>query len=301
MKKQIVFFLTILLSCFCSTAMAQTTTHHHKHAKHHIKPKKHVPKHVKTSHDPDVGYADIVIEAKTGRILHSTNPDQLRHPASLTKMMTLYMTFQALQTGKLTLNDKVPISANAAKQQPSKLGLRPGQEIRVEDAIMGLTVESANDIAVAMAEKLGGTESHFAELMTQQAHALGMMQTHFDNPSGLPDAGQLTTARDIAILAQKLIYHFPQYYHFFSFGSFTYNNITYHNHNHLMSHYPGMDGIKTGFIDVSGYNLAASAVRDNTRLIGVMFGGHTYEARDKQMAVLLDQGFSQEKALRRLE
>lgn len=274
------------------TAAAQTKNKHHKHHAKHSKHKTSKTHHAAGPPDPDTGYADIVIDAKSGRVLHATNPDALRHPASLTKMMTLFLTFQDLQLGKINLNQKLWISALAAKQEPSKLGLHAGQFIRVQDAIMGLAVESANDAAIVVAENLGENKEHFAQIMTAEAHLLGMKHTHYDNPSGLPDRGQVTTAHDMAILAQKLIYHFPQYYPYFGNKTFTYNGITYHNHNHLMSRYPGMDGIKTGFIDASGYNLVASAVRGNTRLIGVIFGGKTYGERDDQMATLLDQAFN---------
>jgi len=247
--------------------------------------------------DGSASYADLVIDAETGQILHATNPDSLRHPASLTKMMTLYLTFQAIENGRLSLNQYLPISANAAEQSPSKLGLRPGQRIRVEDAILGVVTESANDAAVVLGEALGGSESAFAVLMTKQAHALGMLHTHYENPSGLPNPDQVTTARDQAVLGHSLIVHFPQFYPYFSHDSFTYAGIYHHNHNHLMDRYDGMDGIKTGYIRASGFNLVASAKRGNTRLIGVIFGGHSAVARDNQMAQLLDEGFAASAAL----
>ena len=302
MKNKILFFL-ILLSFLCAPLMAQAKTHHYKHAKHHkhLKSTKHT-KHTKTLNynktsriDENSGYSDIIINAKTGEVLHASNANELRYPASLTKMMTLYMIFQALQDENLRLNQMLPVSTNAAKQQPSKLGLHAGQYIRVRDAILGLITESANDVSVVIAEKLGGTEKNFAHLMTQQARALGMMHTQFDNPSGLPDKRQVTTAHDMAILAQKLIYHFPQFYTYFSNATFNYRGVTYHNHNHLMSHYAGMDGIKTGYIRASGYNLVASVVRGNIRLIGVIFGGYSFKKRDHQMATLLNNAFDKEK------
>lgn len=254
-------------------------------------------KHRKMHHaalvDGDASYSDIIIDAETGRILHATNPDSLRHPASLTKMMTLYITFQALETGRLHLNQSLAISSNAAEQSPSKLGLHAGQHIRVEDAILGLVTESANDAAVVIGEALGGSEAGFGKLMTQQAHALGMTHTRFDNPSGLPDPDQVTTARDMAMLGHALIYHYSQFYPYFSHDSFTYGGIYHHNHNHLMDRYAGMDGIKTGYIRASGFNLVASAKRSNTRLIGVVFGGRSTTARDNRMAQLLDQSFDE--------
>lgn len=237
------------------------------------------------------GYADIVIEARSGRILHATNSTMLRHPASLTKMMTLYITFQALEAGKIKMDTILPISANASEQPPSKLGLRRGQSIRVQNAVLGLVTQSANDAAMVLGEALGGDESRFAQLMTQQARALGMKQTLFRNPSGLPDPAQVSSARDMAILGHALIYHYPQYYSYFSRNSFTYAGITHENHNHLMERYNGMDGIKTGYVRASGFNLVASAERNNVRLIGVVFGGRSATARDNQMAQLLDEGF----------
>ena len=241
--------------------------------------------------DRSASYADIVIDAESGQVLHATNPDSLRHPASLTKMLTLYLTFQAIEQGRLGLNQYMTISSNAAEQPPSKLGLRPGDRIRVEDAILGLVTESANDAAVVIAETLGGSEEGFGQIMTRQARTLGMTRSRFDNPSGLPDPDQVTTARDMAILGRALIYNFPQYYSYFSHDSFTYAGIYHHNHNHLMSRYDGMDGIKTGYIRASGFNLVASAKRDGKRLIGVVFGGHSTLTRDNRMAQLLDDAF----------
>ncbi len=282
-RKSIISILSIVLVCAVGVVswpeQASAKTHHKKHHVTHA------------AVDRTASYADIVIDAETGQILHATNPDRLRHPASLTKMMTLYITFQALEAGKIGYNQYLPISANAAEQAPSKLGLRPGQRIRVEDAILGLVTESANDAAVVLAEWLGGSEHGFAQLMTRQARALGMTRTNFDNPSGLPDDGQITTARDMAILGDALIHHYPQFYPFFSRDSFTYAGLYHHNHNHLMDRYDGMDGIKTGYIRASGFNLVASAKRGNVRLIGVVFGGHSAVARDNQMAQLLDEAF----------
>ena len=227
-------------------------------------------------------------------------PDSLRHPASLTKMMTLYITFQALESGHLRLDQILSVSANAAEQSPSKLGLRPNQRIRVEDLILGLVTESANDAAVVLGENLGGSEAGFGRLMTQQAHALGMMHTRFDNPSGLPDPDQVTTARDMAMLGHALIYHYPQFYHYFSRDSFTYNGIYHHNHNRLRwVATAGMDGIKTGYIRASGFNLVASAKRGDARLIGVVFGGRSTTSRDNRMAQLLDESFVEDPAMRK--
>lgn len=280
-KSKFLFFIIVLSSIFIvHPAAAKKLHHHHAHKAHH---------HAGVARS--ASYADIVIDAESGEILHATEPDHLRHPASLTKMMTLYLTFQAIESGRVGLNQYLPVSANAAEQPPSKLGLRPGQRIKLEDAILGLVTESANDAAVALAEWLGGSESGFADMMTRQAHALGMAKTHFNNPSGLPNDGQVTTAHDMAILGDALIYHFPQFYPYFSHDEFTYAGITHHNHNHLMDRYDGMDGIKTGYIRASGFNLVASAKRGSTRLIGVVFGGHSTLERDNRMAQLLDQAF----------
>ena len=258
----------------------------------------HTPHHARVRHhggagvDAGASYSDIVIDAETGRVVHQTDSDSLRHPASLTKMMTLYLTFQALESGHLTLGQYLPVSENASYQSPSKLGLHAGQHIRVEDAILGLVTLSANDAAVVLGEALGGSEEGFGVLMTRQARALGMTRSFFHNPSGLPDPEQVTTAHDMAVLGDALIHHYPQFYPYFSTDSFTYAGIYHHNHNHLMDRYEGMDGIKTGYIRASGFNLVASAKRDGMRLIGVIFGGHSAVARDNAMAQLLDRSFS---------
>lgn len=238
-------------------------------------------------------YADIVIEANTGRVLHATNANSLRHPASLSKMMTLYLTFKALQDGRLRLDQALPISSNAANQAPTKLGLKPGHTITVKDAIMSLVTQSANDSAMVLAEALNGDETNFGRAMTETAAALGMKQTHFYNPSGLPNPNQITTAFDMALLGLALIRQFPNFYNYFSLVKFSYGGNNYHNHNHLMSRYEGMDGIKTGYIQTSGFNLVASVKRGDVRLIGVIFGGSSAVTRDQQMARLLDQAFSQ--------
>jgi D-alanyl-D-alanine carboxypeptidase len=275
--------LTNIAAASPAAAKKTATSRHHIHKIYHR---------AHASVSRSASYADIVIDAESGEILHATDSDRLRHPASLTKMMTLYLTFQALEAGRVNLNQYLPVSVNAAEQPPSKLGLRPGQRIRLEDAILGLVTESANDDAVALGEWLGGSEQGFAAMMTRQAHALGMTRTHFNNPSGLPNDGQVTTAHDMAILGDALIYHFPEYYPYFNRDTFTYAGIYHHNHNHLMDRYDGMDGIKTGYIRASGFNLVASAKHGSVRLIGVIFGGHSTLARDNRMAQLLDQSFA---------
>lgn len=236
-------------------------------------------------------YAAIVLDASNGKIYHAENIDTRNYPASMTKMMTLYLLFDQLKTGRMTLSTPIKISAHAASMEPSKLGLRPGSTIRTEDAILALVTKSANDIAVAVGEHIGGTERNFARMMTQKARQLGMSRTTFKNASGLPNKGQLSTARDMATLSRALIHNHQKYYHYFSRTSFTYQGRTYGNHNTLMKSYRGMDGLKTGYIRAAGFNLAASAVRDGRRLIGVVFGGKTSAWRNARMASILDKGF----------
>ncbi|MEM7224023.1 MAG: D-alanyl-D-alanine carboxypeptidase [Pseudomonadota bacterium] len=236
-------------------------------------------------------YASIVVDFRTGQVLHQVNADTRNYPASLTKMMTLYMTFEALQTGKLSLKQKLIVSRRAAGMPASKLGLRRGSTITVEQAILALVTKSANDVAVVLAEALGGTESEFAVLMTQRAQSIGMTRTTFRNASGLPNRRQLSTARDMATLSRRLILDYPKQYRYFSTQSFTYGNRKHRNHNKLLRTYRGADGIKTGYIRASGFNLAASAVRDNRRLVAVVFGGKTSGSRNRHMAKLLDKGF----------
>lgn len=237
-------------------------------------------------------YASIVVEAKTGRILHAVNAETKNYPASLTKIMTLFMTFEALKTGTLQLQQKLPVSRVAEGRSPSKLGLRRGQTITVENAIKALVTKSANDVATVLAEAMGGTERKFAQLMTKRAHALGMKDTTFKNASGLPNRSQLSTAKDMAILARAVLHGHPKMYGHFARESFTYKGRTYRSHNRLMSRYEGMDGIKTGYIRASGFNLVASAQRGGKRVIAVVFGGKTSKARDRRVAKLLDNGFA---------
>jgi D-alanyl-D-alanine carboxypeptidase len=241
-------------------------------------------------------YAALVIDAVSGEVFHEHNAGARLYPASLTKMMTLYLTFEALQAGRLTPNQRLPVSRQAAAQPPSSLALRPGATIRVEEAIYALVTKSANDVAVVLAEALGGSEARFAELMTQRARQLGMAQTTFRNASGLPHSGQRSTARDMARLAQAMIRDFPQYYSYFSTQAWRYGGATYRNHNRLLGQYEGMDGLKTGYIRASGFNLAASAVRGRLRLIAVVFGGDTADQRNRRVAALLDDAFASRRA-----
>ncbi len=237
------------------------------------------------------GYADIVIDASSGEVLHAANADTTNYPASLTKMMTLYLLFDALERGKIRLDQGLPVSQHAAEQPATKLGLRKGSTIPVEKAILALIIQSANDVAMVVAESLGGSEPAFARKMTQTAQLLGMKHTIFRNPSGLPDPAQRTTARDMAVLAMALLQDFPQYYDYFAVRQFKFNGRTYTTHNRLVQSYEGADGLKTGYTRASGYNLVTSAVRDGHRLIGVVLGGKSSARRDKQMVSLLDRGF----------
>jgi D-alanyl-D-alanine carboxypeptidase len=229
--------------------------------------------------------------AATGRVLAAQAPDALRHPASLTKLMTLYLTFQALRDHRIAMDELVPVSPHAAAQQPTKLGLVPGMRITVHQAILGLITRSANDAAVALAELLGGSEPRFAQMMTLEAHALGMRRTHFVNASGLPADAQWTTARDMALLARRLIADFPQYYRMFSTPSFVFHGQTVINLDRMLKLYPGVDGLKTGFVDASGRNLVTSAVRDGVRLVGVEFGATSWSAAYGGMGQMLNSGY----------
>jgi D-alanyl-D-alanine carboxypeptidase (penicillin-binding protein 5/6) len=237
-------------------------------------------------------YAAIVVDAKTGEVLYAHEADSPRYPASITKIMTLYLTFEALANGKLSPNDVITVSPRAAAQAPSKLGLRAGETITVVDAMSAVAVKSANDMAVALAEKIGGSESRFATMMTLKAQELGMNNSHFVDASGLPDSRQLTTARDIAILSRAVMRDYPQYYALFGKKEFVWRGHPIANHNGLLGKMPGVDGIKTGFTNASGFNLAASAVRDNRRLIAVVMGGNSVAARDTHVADLLETGFT---------
>ncbi len=236
-------------------------------------------------------YSALIMEDSTGKILHSRNIDTLRHPASLTKIMTLYMTFEALREGRLTMDQELKVSRRASRMPSSKLGLGRGETIKVRDAIMSLITKSANDVAVVVAEGIAGTEAKFAEKMTAKARALGMSKTTFRNASGLYHKTQKSTARDMAKLAQAIMHDFPEYYGLFDTKSFTYRGRKHKNHNNLLGRYTGTDGIKTGYIGAAGFNLVASVTRHNVRLIGVVFGGRTSKSRDKQMMALLDDAF----------
>jgi D-alanyl-D-alanine carboxypeptidase len=237
-------------------------------------------------------YTSIVIDAETGAVIDESSADSAHYPASLTKMMTLYLLFEALDKGRIHLDTLLPVSENAADQSPTKLGLSPGETIAVRDVILGLVTRSANDAAVVAAEWLAGSEEIFAQRMTAKAHALGMTRTFFRNASGLPDPDQVTTARDLSKLARALYRDFPDKYAYFATREFIFHGEVITTHNHLMDQFDGMDGIKTGYIRASGFNLAASAVRNGRRLIGVVMGGDSAHSRDLKMAELLNAGFS---------
>jgi len=237
-------------------------------------------------------YAEMVVDGENGRILVARNVDARKYPASLTKIMTLYMVFEALDNGKLKLEQRLKTSRRAAGQPASKLGLRRGETITVRQAILALVTKSANDVATVVAEAIGGTEFKFALLMTRRARDLGMSRSTFRNASGLPNRRQLSTARDMARLALAIRRDFPRHFDYFSKTSFRYRGKTYRNHNNLIGNLQGVDGIKTGYIRASGFNLVASASRGEGRLVGVLFGGRSAESRDQRMRKLLTNGFN---------
>ena len=236
-------------------------------------------------------YAAIVIDSQTGEELFAINADEPRYPASLTKMMTLYMVFEALEQGRISTNTRISVSAHAAGQPPSKLGLRPGSTITVHQAILALVTKSANDVAAAIAEHLGGSEVQFARMMTRRAQSMGMRSSSFRNASGLPHPQQFSTARDMALLGQRLIRDYPRRYAYFSADSFVWQGKRINGHNRVMAQYDGADGIKTGFINASGFNLVSSAARNGRRIVAAVFGGASGYERDQHMMALLDRGF----------
>ncbi len=234
--------------------------------------------------------SSIIIDAETGDVLSSSNADSLRYPASLTKLMTLYITFNALDKGLIKFEDKLPVSCNAANRSPSKLGLKKGETITVRDAVLALIVKSANDCATVLAEGLGYSEENFAKTMTEVAQELGMKNTTFKNASGLPNRAQKTTARDMALLGAAMYHHFPEYYKLFATKKFTYNGRTYYTHNHLLKSFEGADGMKTGFTNAAGYNIVTSAERNGHRVIAVTMGHNTIRQRDTKVASLMKKG-----------
>jgi D-alanyl-D-alanine carboxypeptidase len=237
-------------------------------------------------------YSDIVVDANSGSVLHATNPDARRHPASLTKIMTLYLLFEQLEVGKLKLDTALKVSAEAAGQSPTKLGLKAGTTIAVEDAIKGIITRSANDAAVVVAEAIAGDEEEFAQLMTRKARALGMSRTVYKNASGLPDDDQVTTVRDQAILGRAVQERFPKYYKYFSLRSFTFRGQSIGNHNRLLGRVEGVDGIKTGYIRASGFNLVSSVRRGNRHIVAVVIGGSSASSRDARMRELISDNIA---------
>jgi len=261
--------------------------------KHHARPPARATVRMPASPtDPDKDAA-LVVDGATGKVLYARNETAERHPASLTKMMTLYLLFDALKAGKVTMQTQLPVSYHASIQKPTKLGLRPGQTISVDMAIRSLVIRSANDAAVVIAEALGGTESHFAEMMTARARQLGMRETNYHNASGLPDPLQISTASDLAILGRHLAYDHPQYFPYFGLAGFNYKGAWIPTHDNLIGRYDGADGIKTGYTGASGFNLVSSVTRGTTHVIAVVMGGRTAMRRDLEMVRLLDQTFAQ--------
>ena len=279
--------LTILIGSFApETAWAR----HHAHRgramlAHRVFGRVH-PMHVRPgSYTPP--FSAYAVDGNSGRVLYGRDENALRHPASITKVMTLYLLFDQLEKGRLSLDTRLEVSQHAASMAPTKLGLRPGSTIRVEDAILSVVTKSANDMAVAIAERIGGDEEGFARLMTRKAHALGMSRTNFVNASGLPDDMQLTTARDLVTLGRAIHDHFPRYFRFFSTPSFRYAGQYMANHNHLMEQVEGMDGIKTGYTRMSGFNLLSSVNRNGHWMVSAVIGGKTRLGRDRIMGDLI--------------
>jgi D-alanyl-D-alanine carboxypeptidase len=240
-------------------------------------------------------FSALTVDARTGAILYQNDPDGLRHPASLTKMMTLYVLFQDLKSGRIKRSTQLRISARSANMAPSKLGLKPGSTISVDDAIKALVTKSANDVASAIGENLGGTESNFAARMTRVAHTIGMSRSTFYNASGLPNPGQYTTARDMATLGLRLMRDYPQYYPYFRIQAFNFRGQTIRSHNRLVGHFEGTDGIKTGYVAASGFNLVTSTRRGDKRLVGVVLGARSANARNSYMMVMLQKMFAHAK------
>jgi D-alanyl-D-alanine carboxypeptidase len=269
-------FATVIV---CTTGAADARHHRHRsHVSHHESGDSYNP-----------AFSSIIVDANSGATLESKDPDGLRHPASLTKIMTLYLLFERLESGKMNLDTEMDVSEHASDQAPTKLGLHPGQTIRVEDAIKGLVTRSANDAAVVIAEAIGGDEDDFAKAMTRKARSLGMTRTVYRNASGLPDDDQVTTAHDQATLGRAIQERFPRYYHYFSTSVFNFRGHSIQNHNHLIGSVEGVDGIKTGYTRASGFNLVSNMRRGNRHLVGVVMGGRSGSSRDAIMRDLLTE------------
>lgn len=275
----------LALAAALAAGPVQARARHHRWAGHHAA----MPASLT---DPSKDAA-MVVDGATGKVLYARNAYAERHPASLTKMMTLYLLFDALKRGDVNMATPLPVSAHAAAQKPTKLHMQVGDSINVNSAIEAIVVRSANDVAVVIAEALGGTESHFAEMMTARARQIGMKDTFYHNASGLPDPLQISTAADLAVLAHHLAYDYPQYFHYFGIPGFTYRGVTYPTHDNLIGRYQGADGIKTGYTGASGFNLVSSVVRGRNHIIAVVMGGVTAHRRDREMMNLLDNTFAQ--------
>jgi D-alanyl-D-alanine carboxypeptidase len=284
------FGLVALTAAAITTDSAQARRyyrHHATHVRHHDSGDSYSPR-----------YSAIIVDGNSGNTLTATDPDGIRHPASLTKIMTLYLLFERLESGKMKLDTEMPVSEHASDQDPTKLNLKPGQSIAVEDAIKGLVTRSANDAAVVIAEAIGGSEDEFAKMMTRKARALGMSRTVYRNASGLPNDEQVTTARDQATLGRAIQDRFPRYYRYFSTTAFRFRGQTITNHNHLLGSVDGIDGIKTGYTRASGFNLVSSMHRGNRFLVGVVMGGRSGGSRDAIMRGLLAENLSKAAATR---
>lgn len=275
-----VFGLLTVTTAVIFTTDAAEARRHRRHYAHH-KVQRDV------SDTSSSKFASIIVDGNSGAVLQATSPDGIRHPASLTKIMTLYLLFERLESGKLKLDTELPVSRHAADQDPTKLNLRPGQTIRVEDAIKGLVTRSANDAAVVIAEAIAGSEDDFAQMMTRKARSLGMSKTVYRNANGLPNDEQVTTARDQATLGRAIQERFPRYYRYFATSTFNWRGQSIRNHNHLLGSVEGVDGIKTGYTRASGFNLVTSMRRGNRHLIGVVLGGRSGGSRDAIMRNLL--------------
>lgn len=271
--------LTVTIAVIITTDAAEARRHRRHHAHHRVQ------RDVSESSSPK--FASIIVDGNSGTVLQATSPDGIRHPASLTKIMTLYLLFERLESGKMRLDTEMPVSQHAADQDPTKLNLRAGQTIRVEDAIKGLVTRSANDAAVVIAEAIAGSENDFAQMMTRKARSLGMSRTVYRNANGLPNDEQVTTARDQATLGRAIQERFPRYYRYFATSTFNWRGQSIRNHNHLLGSVEGVDGIKTGYTRASGFNLVTSIRRGNRHLIGVVLGGRSGGSRDAIMRNLL--------------
>jgi D-alanyl-D-alanine carboxypeptidase len=291
--------LAAIVAVLTITSDAADARHHRRLRVHYVSAH-HAARvhHYAHAEDYSPPSASIVVDGNTGAVLQASNPDATRHPASLTKIMTLYLLFERLDADKIKLDTPLKVSEHAADQDPTKLDLKPGQTIPVEDAIKGVVTRSANDAAVVIAESLGGSEDEFAKLMTQKAHALGMSRTTYVNASGLPDDDQITTARDQALLGRAIQDRFPGYYKYFSLPAFVYHGVAIRNHDHLLGSVEGVDGIKTGFTRASGFNLVTSVHRDGRYVVAVVLGGRSAFQRDAHMRELIG-GHIKEASLQR--